>query len=134
LVLDIVTEAAVNDTDLRESRRLFTSAAQNLAKRVGSPKDLDSAMQLLRDFGFYPDRTTDTGKELIISYNCPFFSVAEKYPELSCETFHSTFLKNLLGAPKVTLEATMARGAPKCVHGVGFPHHVKRVPIRTRSL
>jgi predicted ArsR family transcriptional regulator len=71
---------------------------------------------VLADFGFQPDLRRTGKTQLIISKNCPILKLAKKYPELTCDTFHTVFLRDSLDKEGIALKQAIARGAKECIH------------------
>jgi predicted ArsR family transcriptional regulator len=116
MIADLLTIAMTEDIGSSASKNLYKSAGQMLATSAGELGDSNSLLRTLDGFGFQPQLGSDGSKELIISKNCPILKLAMKFPELTCDTFHTVFLRELLGKPELLLRQTMARGAPECVH------------------
>ena len=116
LVADLLTMAIAKDMGPGKARDLFGSAARVLATGTGKQENANSLLPALNDFGFQPQLRKEGKKELIISRNCPILKLAQKYPELTCDTFHTIFLREVLNRPRVTLRQAIARGATECIH------------------
>jgi predicted ArsR family transcriptional regulator len=116
VIVDLLTTAMNEDMGSSASKKLYESAGQMLATDAGKLEDSNSLLRTLDGLGFQPQLRRDGSKELIISRNCPILKLALKFPELTCDTFHTVFLRQLLGKPELLLWQTMARGAPECVH------------------
>jgi len=108
--------AIAKDMGPGKARDLFGSAARVLATGTGKQENANSLLPALNDFGFQPQLRKEGKKELIISRNCPILKLAQKYPELTCDTFHTIFLREVLNRPRVTLRQAIARGATECIH------------------
>lgn len=116
MFVDLLTIAMTEDIGSSASKNLYESVGQMLATNSGELKDSNSLLRTLDGFGFQPQLRRDDGKDLIISRNCPILKLAMKFPELTCDAFHTVFLRELLGKQELLLGQTMARGAPECVH------------------
>ncbi|MGI0078157.1 MAG: helix-turn-helix transcriptional regulator [Nitrososphaerales archaeon] len=115
VIAELLTIAVQKDMGPEKARDLFGSAAHVLAVNVGKHESADSLLPVLDDFGFQPQLRKEDGKELIISRNCPILKLAKKYPELTCDTFHTLFCREVLDR-QVILRQAIARGAKECVH------------------
>ncbi len=116
LILDLITAAMIEDIGAEKTKAIFASAARMLTENVGRRENADSLLPVLSDLGFQPQLRRERSKDLIISKNCPFAKLATKYPELTCDTFHTAFLGKVLDRPSITLKQSIARGAMECVH------------------
>ena len=116
LVAELLTMAMEKDLSLGKSKSLYDSAGRILAKSVGPVTGVDSILPVLAEFGFQPQARKEGSSQLIISKNCPILKLAKKYPTLTCDTFHTVFLRQALNRPSVKLRAAIARGAPECIH------------------
>lgn len=116
LVAEFLTKAIDKDEGRAKSKRLYVSAGQLLAATVGVPKDPESLRGVLDEFGFQPQLRKEGRSEIIVSKNCPFLKLAENHPELTCDAFHTSFLREVLKRPEVVLRQTIARGAAECIH------------------
>jgi predicted ArsR family transcriptional regulator len=116
MVSDLLTMAMTEDMGSAASRKLYESAGKVLARGAGRLDGSSSFVRTLDGLGFQPHLRRDGSKQLIISKNCPIFKLATKYPELTCDTFHTVFLREFLGKPELLLRQTLARGAAECVH------------------
>jgi predicted ArsR family transcriptional regulator len=117
LVLDLLTMAMMKNMGDEKTKAIFASAARMLTENVGRRENVDSLLPVLSDLGFQPELRREGSKDLIISKNCPFAKLATKYPELTCDTLHTVFLREVLGSP-ITLMQSIARGAMECIHEV----------------
>jgi predicted ArsR family transcriptional regulator len=115
LVADLLTMAITKDTKSKP-RQLYESAGRILAASVGEVKGPESLLGVLNDFGFQPELRKEGKSELIISKNCPILKLAKKYPELTCDAFHTAFLRRTLERPEIALKQAIARGAAECIH------------------
>lgn len=116
LVVDLLTTAVEEDLGAKRSEQLYASAGRLLAKGAGEPGSVESLLPVLADFGFQPELRNEGRKRLIISKNCPIAKLAQKYPTLTCNTFHTIFLREALKQPRVELRQDIARGAIECIH------------------
>ena len=116
LVADLLTTAAEKDLGAKKSEQLYASAGRLLAKGAGVLGSAESLLPVLADFGFQPELRNEGRKRLIISKNCPIAKLAQKHPTLTCDTFHTAFLREALKQPRVELRQDIARGAPECIH------------------
>jgi predicted ArsR family transcriptional regulator len=87
-----------------------------LANGAGDIGGAEALLPVLADFGFQPELRNEGRKQLTISKNCPIIKLAQKHPILTCDTFHTIFLREALKKPRVELRQEIARGAPECVH------------------
>jgi len=116
LVLDLLTMAMMKNMGTEKTKATFASAARMLTENVGRRESVDSLLPVLSDLGFQPQLRREGSKDLIISNNCPFAKLATKYPELTCDTLHTVFLREVLKRPRIALRQTIGRGAMECVH------------------
>jgi predicted ArsR family transcriptional regulator len=116
LVAELLTKAMDKDEGRAKSKEVYVSAGQILAATVGELKDPESLRVVLEEFGFQPQLKKEGNNELIVSKNCPFIKLAETHPELTCDAFHTAFLREVLKRPEVVLRQTIARGAAVCLH------------------
>jgi len=116
LVLDLLTMAMMKNMGTEKTKATFASAARMLTENVGRRENVNSLLPVLSDLGFQPQLRREGSKDLIISNNCPFAKLATKYPELTCDTFHTVFLREVLKRPRIALRQTIGRGAMECVH------------------
>ena len=116
LVADLLTVAAEKDLGNEKSAQLYASAGRLLAKSAREIGSAESLLPVLADFGFQPELRNEGRKRLIISKNCPIAKLAQKHPTLTCDTFHTAFLREALKQPRVELRQDIARGAPECIH------------------
>ncbi len=116
LVAELLTMGIEKDEGKSKSKELYESAGQILAATVGELKDPKSLLTVLSDFGFQPQLRKEGKSELIISKNCPILKLAKKYPELTCDAFHTAFLHGTLKNPEIILRQAIARGAAECIH------------------
>ena len=116
LVLDLLTMAMMKNMGTEKTKATFASAARMLTENVGRRENVNSLLPVLSDLGFQPQLRREGSKDLIISNNCPFAKLATKYPELTCDTLHTVFLREVLKRPRIALRQTIGRGAMECVH------------------
>lgn len=116
LVGELLTMAIAKDEGKSKSKELYESAGRILAATTRELKDSDSLLAALSDFGFQPQLRKEGKSELIISKNCPILKLAKKYPELTCDAFHTAFLRGALNKPEIVLRQAIARGAAECIH------------------
>ena len=116
LVADLLTMAIERDLSAEKSKSLYASAGRILAASTGKRETVESLLPLLADFGFQPEARKEGKKQLIVSKNCPILKLAKKYPSLTCDTFHTVFVREALGEPSVSLRQAIARGAAECIH------------------
>ncbi|MDE1853452.1 MAG: ArsR family transcriptional regulator [Thaumarchaeota archaeon] len=116
LVAELLTMAIEKDLGPEKTKRLYDSAGHVLANSVGRVPGVDALLPALTEFGFQPEARKEGDGQLIISKNCPILKLAKKYPTLTCDTFHTVFLRQALKRPQVKLRQALARGAPECVH------------------
>ena len=116
LVADLLTTAADRILGEGRSEKLYQSAGHLLASGVGQTASAESLLPVLKDFGFQPELRSEGKNRLVISKNCPIIKLAQKHPTLTCDTFHTVFLKDALNKPKVRLRQAIARGAAECIH------------------
>jgi DeoR family suf operon transcriptional repressor len=116
VVADLLTVAITKDMGPGKAKDLFGSAGRVLAVGAGKKENTNSLLPVLKDFGFQPLLRKEGDKQLIISRNCPIIKLAQKYPELTCDNFHTVFLREVLNKPGVTLRQAIARGATECIH------------------
>ncbi len=116
LVLDLLMMAMMKNMGAEKTKATFASAARMLTENVGRRENIDSLLPVLSDLGFQPQLRREGSKDLIISKNCPFAKLATNYPELTCDTLHTVFLREVLDRPRIVLRQTIARGAMECVH------------------
>ncbi|HYC11538.1 MAG TPA: ArsR family transcriptional regulator [Nitrososphaerales archaeon] len=116
LVAELLTMAAFNDLSEGKTRELYASAGRILAGGAGRHESLASLLPVLADFGFQPELRREGTKEYCVSKNCPILKIAQKYPTMTCDTFHTVFLREALGKPNVMLIQAIARGATECKH------------------
>ncbi len=115
LVAELLTMAIEKDF-AGKSTMLYDSAGRVLAKSVGRVSGVDPLLPVLAGFGFQPEARKEGNSQQIISKNCPILKLAKMYPTLTCDTFHTVFLRQTLNRPGVKLKAAIARGAPECIH------------------
>jgi predicted ArsR family transcriptional regulator len=115
-VSDSLTRAALERLGGRATRSLFREAAALLAHDLGLDGSRESIPRTLRDLGFQPEIRRGPRAWLVISRNCPVLRLAQKYPEIVCENFHSALLDTAMPGWKSELGQTMARGASHCRH------------------
>ena len=116
LVAELLTMAALNDLNEEKTRELYASAARVLAGGVGKHESPTSLLPVLVDFGFQPELREEGGKKYYVSKNCPILKIAQKYPAMTCDTFHTVFLRETLGKPEIALRQAIARGSNECKH------------------
>jgi len=116
LVLDLLTMAMMKNMGTEKTKATFASAARMLTENVGRRENVNSLLPVLSDLGFQPQLRREGSKDLIISNNCPFAKLATKYPELTCDTLQTVFLREVLKRPRIALRQTIGRGAMECVH------------------
>jgi len=116
LVAELLTMAAVSDLSEEKTRELYASAGRILAGGAGKHESLVSLLPVLADFGFQPEFRKEGSKEYCVSRNCPILKIAQKYPTMTCDTFHTVFLREALGKPNVVLIQAIARGSNECKH------------------
>jgi len=116
LIADLLTTVAEKDLGGETSEQLYSSAGRLLAKSVGEKESSEAMLPVLADFGFQPELRNEGRKQLIISKNCPIIKLAEKHPNLTCDTFHTIFLRETLRKPRIELKQDLARGASECIH------------------
>jgi len=116
LVLDLLTMAMMKNMGTEKTKATFASAARMLTENVGRRENVNSLLPVLSDLGFQPQLRREGSKDLIISNNCPFAKLATKYPELTCDTLHTVFLREVLKRPRIALRQTIGRGAMECIH------------------
>ncbi len=118
VVADLLTVAISKDMGIGKAKDLFGSAGRVLAAGAGKKESISALLPVLKDFGFQPLVRKEVDKELIISRNCPIVKLAQKYPELTCDTFHTIFIREVLDRHGVVLKQAIARGATECIHEV----------------
>ncbi|MDA4131007.1 MAG: hypothetical protein OK457_09570, partial [Thaumarchaeota archaeon] len=117
LILDLMADTVIKFQGRESAISLFTSMAENIATANSSVHgNGDSDIELLRSLGFEPERRTEGPVQLFISKNCPILQMSKKYPELTCDTFHTAFLKRLERVESIRLRQTISRGADECIH------------------
>lgn len=116
VMADLLTMAMTKDMGPEKAKDLFESAAHIFAASVGKHQSLDSLLPVLSDFGFQPKLRKEGGRDLIVSRNCPILKLAMKYPELTCDSFHTSFCREVLDNPQVVLRQAISRGAKECIH------------------
>jgi predicted ArsR family transcriptional regulator len=116
LVLGLLTMAMIENVGAEKTRAVFASAARILTENVGRRENMNSILPVLSDLGFQPQLRKEGSKDLIVSKNCPFAKLAVDYPELTCDTLHTVFLREVLDRPRIILRQTIARGAMECIH------------------
>jgi predicted ArsR family transcriptional regulator len=116
VVADLLTVAITKDIGPEQAKVLFASAGRVLAAGAGKKENANLLLPVLKDFGFQPLLRKEGDKQLIISRNCPIIKLAQKYPELTCDKFHTIFLREVLNVPGITLKQAIARGAAECIH------------------
>ena len=116
LVLDLLTTAMMESLGAEKAKAIFASAARMLTENVGRRENTHSLLPVLSDLGFQPQLRREGSKDLIISKNCPFAKLATEFPELTCDTFHTIFLREVLDRPRIALRQTIATGAMECIH------------------
>jgi predicted ArsR family transcriptional regulator len=116
LILELLTTVMMKDLGNDKTRTLFASAARMLTEKVGRRENVESLLQVLDDLGFQPQLRREGSKDLIISKNCPFAKLAIKFPEMTCDTLHTDFLREVLDRPRITLRQSIPRGAMECIH------------------
>ena len=116
LVLDLLTMAMMENLGSEKAKAIFASAARMLTENVGRRENTHSLLPVLSDLGFQPQLRREGSRDLIISKNCPFAKLATEYPELTCDTFHTVFLREVLDRPRIALRQTIATGAMECIH------------------
>lgn len=80
-----------------------------LEERIGIVTDI------LNEWGSYASVESNRNAYLLKNYNCTFYDVAQKYPQVC--TVHTTFLERLLGQP-AERTASMAQGNECCAYKV----------------
>jgi predicted ArsR family transcriptional regulator len=116
LVADLLTMAAQRDLSQEKTLELYATAGRILAAGAGKHDSPRTLLPLLADLGFQPELRKEVSKQFLVSKNCPVLKLAQKYPILTCDTFHTVFLKEALGGHEVTLIQDIARGASECKH------------------
>ena len=116
LIADLLTMAIEKDLGIGKSEQLYASAGRLLAQSAGERKSPEALLPVLADFGFRPEIRNEGRRQLIISKNCPLIKLAQKHPTLTCDTFHTVFLRETLKKPRIELRQAIARGAPECIH------------------
>lgn len=116
LVAELLTMAIEKDLGPEKSKRLYDSAGHVLANTIRPVTNMDALLSALAEFGFQPEERKEGKNLLIISKNCPILKLAKKYPTLTCDSFHTIFLRQALKRPQVKLKQAIARGASECVH------------------
>ena len=116
LVSMLLTDAARKSFGPEKTLILYKSAAKMLADAFGIFQNPESMLPTLEDFGFRPELRKAGRREMIISKNCPILKLAQENPRLTCDTFHTTFLRQALENSDVTLKQSIARGANECLH------------------
>ena len=117
-IAELLTMALEKDFGPQRSKELYASAGRVLADSSSLFGDAESLLPALTDFGFQPELRREGKRQLIISKNCPVLKLAKKYPTLTCDTFHTVFLRQALIRPNVKLRQAIARGAIECVHEI----------------
>ncbi|HEV2519373.1 MAG TPA: hypothetical protein VGX00_01965 [Thermoplasmata archaeon] len=129
LVLETITRVLSAKSSEDGGREAFAEGARLLARDAGGPKSINATLPLLEDLGFQPELRSENGTKILVSRNCPVLQVAERYPELICDVFHTVLAGSLVGATKVEIGPTISRGAPECIHRVHMPHP----PLKRRA-
>ena len=80
-----------------------------LEERVGIVADI------LNEWGAYASVENDGTSYVLKNYNCSFYDVAQKYPQVC--SVHATFLERLLGQP-AERTASMAEGNECCAYKI----------------
>jgi len=80
-----------------------------LEERVGIVADI------LNEWGAYASVENDGNSYLLKNYNCSFYDVAQKYPQVC--SVHAMFLERLLGQP-AERTASMAQGNECCAYRI----------------
>jgi predicted ArsR family transcriptional regulator len=101
-----------------EAMNIMAETARSLASELRRRPGAGSYLLLLEELGFRPMIRKRGGQLSLISRNCPVLRAAKEHPDLLCQAFHGTLLSEVVGAPRVTLRETMARGSQQCVHQV----------------
>ena len=116
LVADLLTMAAEKNIGPEKSKQLYVDAGRLLAEGTHRPATAEKLLPALSDFGFQPELRNEGRRQLLISKNCPIIKLAQKHPTLTCDTFHTIFLREALGKQRIELRQAIARGASECIH------------------
>ncbi len=116
LVAELLTMVVEKDSGEEQARRYYAMAGRMLAGGSGKSQKPSDLLPLLSNYGFQPELRVEGGKQFCISKNCPILKLAQAYPELTCDTFHTVFLREALGNQKIVLRQAIARGATECKH------------------
>ncbi|MBU7028539.1 MAG: ArsR family transcriptional regulator [Theionarchaea archaeon] len=99
-------------------RQIGIRFSQPYLERVrGKPLEerVCEATDIMNEWGAYASVENDGGDYLLKNYNCSFYKVAQKYPQVC--SVHTTFLENLLELNPERI-ASMAEGNDYCAYQI----------------
>lgn len=115
LIEEIIAEKGEDNLDVLFENIGTKFSLAYVGRVQGKPPEerIGIVTDILNEWGSYASVESNGNEYLLKNYNCTFYDVAQKYPQVC--TVHTTFLEKLLGQP-AERTASMAQGNECCAY------------------